>query len=235
MNLKITCICPDLSALTDSTLSDLVDRHSDSDIIVFPEYLLELAKEPTKSFPKQLIFWGSEIDLNFNKTKVSLKGDFLSYSKQKLTPREAHLKPGSENICIHYKNVKIGLAVCYDIEFPELVPEWRKDKLDILIVPAATETLLGYERVNRCASARAVELGCAVVTSHIVGETNNDLLGANVGNHNLYLPSQSLFMNSERAAILTAKKSGDVIQSFTVDINKIREQRTLTEETNPSL
>ena len=235
MELKITCACPDLSNITETSISDIIDAHADSDIIVFPEYLLELAPEPKKPYPNQLIFFGSERDLNYNKTRISLNGDFLTYNKQKLTPWEKDLKAGSENICVHYKGAKIGLAVCYDIEFPELVPDWRADELDIMVVPSATESVFGYERVNRCASARSVELGCAVVTCHLIGETENDLVDVNVGNHHLYYPSQSSFDGQERNPALSVKTSGEVIQTFTVNIDQLRKQKEIKDETNPAL
>ena len=111
MELKITCACPDLSDLNENSISDIIDRFAGSDIIVFPEYLLELAPEPKKSFPDQLIVFGSERDLGFNKTRISMKGDFLTYNKQKLTPWEKELKPGSEKI----RNILMKLHKLVDV------------------------------------------------------------------------------------------------------------------------
>jgi len=65
---------------------------------------------------------------------------------------------------------KIGILICYDVEFPELARLLSEEDIKILFVPFWTDTKNGYLRVQRCAQARAIENECYVV---IAGSTGN--------------------------------------------------------------
>lgn len=64
---------------------------------------------------------------------------------------------------------KIGILICYDIEFPELSRILAKEGMDILFVPFLTDTQNGYSRVRNCAQARAIENECYVAIAGSVG------------------------------------------------------------------
>ncbi len=64
---------------------------------------------------------------------------------------------------------KVGILICYDVEFPELTRLMAEQGLQILFVPFQTDTLNGYNRVRICAQARAVENECYVVIAGNVG------------------------------------------------------------------
>ena len=64
---------------------------------------------------------------------------------------------------------KIGILICYDVEFPELSRILSEKGLQILFVPYWTDTKSGYLRVRRCAQARAIENECFVVMTGSVG------------------------------------------------------------------
>ncbi len=64
---------------------------------------------------------------------------------------------------------KIGILICYDVEFPELSRILADDGMQILFVPYWTDTKNSYQRVRICAHARAVENECYVVISGSVG------------------------------------------------------------------
>lgn len=64
---------------------------------------------------------------------------------------------------------KIGVAICYDSEFPEPVRRLADQGAGILFVPYFTETRHGHLRVRYCCQARAVENQTYVVTSGIAG------------------------------------------------------------------
>ena len=65
---------------------------------------------------------------------------------------------------------RIGILICYDVEFPELARLLSEEDVRILFVPFWTDTKNGYLRVRRCAQARAIENECYVV---IAGSTGN--------------------------------------------------------------
>ncbi|WP_031428382.1 bifunctional GNAT family N-acetyltransferase/carbon-nitrogen hydrolase family protein [Flavimarina sp. Hel_I_48] len=64
---------------------------------------------------------------------------------------------------------KIGILICYDVEFPELSRLLADQGMDILFVPFLTDTQNGYSRVRHCAQARAVENECYVAIAGSVG------------------------------------------------------------------
>jgi predicted amidohydrolase len=64
---------------------------------------------------------------------------------------------------------KLAIAICYDVEFPELARVAAREGASILVVPSCTDERQGYLRVRYCAQARAVENQMYVITSHTVG------------------------------------------------------------------
>ena len=64
---------------------------------------------------------------------------------------------------------KIGILICYDVEFPELGRLLADEGMSILFVPFLTDTQNGYSRVRHCAQARAIENECYVAIAGSVG------------------------------------------------------------------
>ena len=74
---------------------------------------------------------------------------------------------------------KIAIAICYDIEFPELVRIAAQKGALIVFVPYNTDTRHGYLRIRHCALARCVENHIYVAVSGCTGNLpfveNSDL------------------------------------------------------------
>jgi predicted amidohydrolase len=64
---------------------------------------------------------------------------------------------------------RIGILICYDVEFPELARLLAEKGMEILFVPFWTDTKNGFLRVQRCAQARAIENECYVAIGGSVG------------------------------------------------------------------
>ena len=64
---------------------------------------------------------------------------------------------------------RVGVLICYDVEFPELSRLLSEEEMDILFVPFMTDTQNGYSRVRNCAMARAIENECYVAVAGSVG------------------------------------------------------------------
>jgi predicted amidohydrolase len=64
---------------------------------------------------------------------------------------------------------RIGILICYDVEFPELPRLLSEQGMEILFVPFLTDTQNGYNRVRFCAQARAIENECYVAIAGSVG------------------------------------------------------------------
>jgi predicted amidohydrolase len=64
---------------------------------------------------------------------------------------------------------KVAVAICYDVEFPEVVRAVAREGAHILVVPSCTDDRQGFLRVRYCAQARAIENQMYVVHSCTVG------------------------------------------------------------------
>ena len=99
-------------------------------------------------------------------------GGIERFEKLHITPDEAKvwgLQGGRELKTFDTDCGKIGVLICYDIEFPELSRLLAQDEMDILVVPFLTDTQNGYSRVRNCAQARAIENECYVAIAGSVG------------------------------------------------------------------
>ena len=63
----------------------------------------------------------------------------------------------------------VAIAICYDVEFPEIARAAARKGAHILLVPSCTDERQGYLRVRYCAHARAIENQMYVVQAHTVG------------------------------------------------------------------
>lgn len=76
----------------------------------------------------------------------------------------------------------VGIAVCYDSEFPVLVRRLAEAGARLVVVPACTDTLAGHHRVRVACRARALENQCFVVHAPTVGEAAwSEAVDRNVG------------------------------------------------------
>lgn len=99
-------------------------------------------------------------------------GSVERFEKLHVTPDEAKvwgLQGGSEVRSFDTDCGKIGILICYDIEFPEVSRLLAAEGVDILFVPFLTDTQNGYTRVRSCARARAIENECYVAIAGSVG------------------------------------------------------------------
>ena len=87
------------------------------------------------------------------------------YEKIHVTPDEQKfwgLSQGSQVKTFDTDCGRIGILICYDVEFPELSRLMADQGMQILFVPFNTDTQNAYNRVRICAQARAIENECYV-------------------------------------------------------------------------
>lgn len=99
-------------------------------------------------------------------------GTWGSQSKLHITPDEKACWGirGGDALTVFETDVgRIGVLICYDVEFPELSRLLAEAGLQVLFVPFWTDTKSAYLRVRRCAQARAIENECYVVITGSVG------------------------------------------------------------------
>jgi len=99
-------------------------------------------------------------------------GEVERYEKIHVTPDEEKIwgmKGGNQIKTFDTDAGKIGILICYDVEFPELSRLLAMEGMEILFVPFLTDTQNGYSRVRNCAIARAIENECYVAVAGSVG------------------------------------------------------------------
>ncbi len=103
-------------------------------------------------------------------------GSVERYEKIHVTPDEAKvwgMQVGKELKIFDTDCGKIGILICYDVEFPELSRLLADEGMNILFVPFLTDTQNGFSRVKNCAQARAIENECYVAIAGSVGNLPN--------------------------------------------------------------
>ncbi len=99
-------------------------------------------------------------------------GGIERFEKLHVTPDESKiwgLQGGNKIQAFNTDCGRVGILICYDIEFPELSRILADEGIDILFVPFLTDTQNGYSRVRNCAQARAIENECYVAIAGSVG------------------------------------------------------------------
>ncbi|MGE6219259.1 GNAT family N-acetyltransferase [Nubsella zeaxanthinifaciens] len=127
-----------------------------------------------------------------------------NYRKIHITPNEKKYygMSGGDKIGVFDTDCgKIGILICYDVEFPELSRIYADQGMQILFVPFLTDTQNGYTRVRHCAQARAIENECYVAIAGCVGNLPK------VNNMDIQFAQSAVFTPSDFAFPTNAVKA----------------------------
>lgn len=117
---------------------------------------------------------------------------------------------------------KIGILICYDVEFPELSRILADEGMDILFVPFLTDTQNGFSRVRHCAQARAIENECYVAIAGSVGNLPNvENMDIQYAQSAVFTPCDFAFPTNGVKA--EATQNAEMILIADVDIDLLRE------------
>lgn len=233
-----------------------------SDIVVFPEFywmtLERFVTDSDKCRGVARLFWneiwpGLQLDL-FRKDKAVVLGSVpcelpdgslrnrspilydgrvLFQDKLNLTPWETAFTPGETLTVWTFRGARLAVLVCLDIEVPELAVALRKSRLDALLVPSATESIEGLERIGRCAMARSTELSCFVGVAHLTGSIESELVDKNFGRAAWFSPSQAAFRAMPKVTTTNCVWKGHERLVGNLDLSMIAASRADHMETNP--
>lgn len=119
-------------------------------------------------------------------------GETAFQDKQVMTRFEReqwHIDPGEPMRVFDTELGCLGVAICYDAEFPLLVRAQVEAGAELILVPSCTDAVAGYRRVRVGAQARALESQCLVLMSPLVGEAPwSPAVDVNVGAAGAYGP-----------------------------------------------
>lgn len=151
-------------------------------------------------------------------------GTYEQYTKIHITPNEVNywgMKGGSQIQTFDTDCGKIGIMICYDVEFPELSRLMADEGMEILFVPFLTDTQNGYTRVRHCAQARAIENECYVAIAGCVGNlpgvNNMDIQYAQTA---VFTPSDFSFPSNGIKAEATPNTEMTIIVDVDLDLLK---------------
>ncbi|MBN2332781.1 MAG: GNAT family N-acetyltransferase [Deltaproteobacteria bacterium] len=156
-------------------------------------------------------------------------GTWDAQYKVHITPDEAKywgLKGGSEIKIFDTDIGKIGILICYDVEFPELSRHLVDKGMMILFVPYWTDTKNAYLRVRRCAQARAIENECYVAISGSVGNLPKiENMDIQYSQSAVFTPSDFAFPHDAIAAEATPNTEMTLMVDLDLDLLKeLRQQ-----------
>lgn len=168
----------------------------------------------------------------FNSAPILHQGEWFFQDKLYLTPWETDFMPGEEVRVFEYKTLKTAVVICFDSEQPDIAVKLKEEGIDLLLVPSATTNANGSQRVNRCASARSIELGAAVVTALLVGDSVVELIDHNEGKSGLFLPAQE-DITSEQEVFTEYLTSKHLVAQYELNIPMLKKLKERTSETKP--
>jgi predicted amidohydrolase len=110
-----------------------------------------------------------------------------------ITPFEADwgIVPGERLTVFDTALGRVGIAICYDCEFPLLVRALAEARAGVILVPSCTERESGFHRIRAAALARALESTVAVVVSPTVGDAPwSPAVDRNTGAAGVFVPAE---------------------------------------------
>ena len=162
-------------------------------------------------------------------------GAMHTQDKLALTPHEAapdgwNFTPGDTLTVVEWRGLRLAVCICFDIEQPALGTVLAGLELDVILVPAMTDTLSGYHRVFGCAKARAVESQAAVCAVGTIGATPYRAEPeANISGAAVYLPCEEYLGQTGSLAFLPPRDSdpgdGPMLIAEGIPLDEVRRSR----------
>ncbi len=116
---------------------------------------------------------------------------------------------------------RVGILICYDVEFPELARLMAAQGLEILFVPFWTDTKNGFLRVRHCAQARAIENECYAVICGSVGNLPSvESLDVQYAQSAVFTPSDFYFPHD--AVLSEATPNTEMILFSDLDLDRLK-------------
>lgn len=118
----------------------------------------------------------------------------------------------------------MAVAICYDVEFPEVARAAARHGARILIVPSCTDDRQGFLRVRYCAHARAIENQMYVIQASTVGSLPDvPAVHLNYGQAAILTPSD--FQFARDGILAEGQMNQEMIVIGDLDLASILESR----------
>jgi predicted amidohydrolase len=220
------CVVPEYAAMELTSLTGGDDLAAQLDALqpVLPRYLEAYAALARRhglaivagSFPERLA--SGEVR---NRLRVHTPAGAAVVEKLQMTRFERErwgVAPGRAQTVIDLGAYRLGVAICYDAEFPLVVRRLVAAGADVIAVPSCTDTPAGYHRVRVASQARALENQCYVVQAPTVGTAPWSIaVDENVGAAGVYGPPDRGFPDDGVIALGAYCEPGWVIADLDLD------------------
>ena len=153
-------------------------------------------------------------------------GAHLVLEKQLMTPfeRDWGISAGAPLVVADTVLGRIGVAICYDCEFPLLVRPLAEAGAEVVLIPSCTERISGASRVRTGALARALESTIATVVSPTVGLAPwSPAVDVNTGSAGIYVPAEAGL--SETGVVVEGRRDEPGWVTGDVDLAALRRLR----------
>ena len=136
------------------------------------------------------------------------------------------IHPGQQIKVLDTDVGRIGISICYDIEFPMIAYQQVNAGADLILAPSCTDTQAGFHRVRIGCQARALENQCYVVQSPTFGEARwSEAVDVNTGRASIYTPVDYGFTDNGILIEGVADKPGWVCADLDLtEIARVREE-----------
>lgn len=154
-------------------------------------------------------------------------GQIVEQPKIHITPNERRwwgIRGGDRLQVIDTPKARIGVLICYDVEFPEAARYLADQGVEIIFVPFCTDNRQGYLRVRYCAQARAIENQIYLALAGNVGnlpDVNN--MDIQYGQAAVLTPSDFAFARDGIAA--EADSNEETVLICDVDLDDLHQSR----------
>lgn len=166
-------VLPELFTCGYSALESVYQYAEDAEDGASARFFIELARERgiyiAYGFPEGVS--GSPSGVFDSSNLVGPEGVVATYRKRSLvrtTPEYFVFTAGMESPVVEAGGLRVSLAVCWDMGFPELVREAALGGAELVLIPAAWREPWGFQYDLSCA-ARALDSGIYVASANQAG------------------------------------------------------------------
>lgn len=200
-------VADDLSGETINQLRAAAKEHR---VFVLAGSIYERSADPQRAYNTSvLISPNGQILKSYRKIHL-----FNAIIGDKRYAESDYFLAGEELQSARVEEFSVGLSVCYDLRFPELYREYRRQGADVFCVPSAFTRVTGEAHWKTLICSRAIENLCYVLAPNQVGEDN---LGRRCYGHSLIVdPWGSVLAEAsgDQEEIIYADISREAIEKF---------------------
>ncbi|PWA13069.1 amidohydrolase [Pueribacillus theae] len=151
-------------------------------------------------------------------------GTYVEHKKTHIFPAEADwwTKEGSELQVYEIGPAKIGIAICYEAEIPEVSHILSEKGAEIIFCPSYTFTEHGFWRVRHCAQSRAIENQVYFVHCPTVGEPGSPI-NKGYGRASILSPCDTAW--PPNGVVAEAETNKNMVITGVVDIEELYKNR----------